>query len=381
MSNILTILGGINKLAGKHSTIKTVGWFDKTLTPHDHTVCVGEKTKTFIKNRIVSWDSFKNVYYKNGKIDPKYYENFMRVMDKIFILPLYTINDNDMLYMIDKFYNAEPIQIYNGINTTLALLEPFKMTLHHLFMSLKMYLEKLIESFVAARELYIESHNLGNKNKSNEWDTIMDRWISLDIEHSVDTSSPILFFNFPPKTTPLDKSVTKIEWHIIGADNKIINMVDKFLNNVKKREFAYYGFCKRMPITRFKLLMAFPFDTLLKIIFTLNSRNNSSIVKYSNTITKKIILLRDKICAIEKPGTIVLKRKKVPSIEEFPNDIKDKIIFYEKYITAYLDLYNQYIPIFIKKEKLICELSSDVNLVSDNIQQLTKELNKLMNTD
>ena len=57
-----------------------------------------------------------------------------------------------------------------------------------------------------------------------------------------------------------------------------------------------------------------------------------------------------------------------------PTNKNGYIAVFEKYICAYLDLYKQVAPTFIKKEKLINDLLTKVNTISKSISELTNKI-------
>jgi hypothetical protein len=373
------ILGGIDmSIDDNTTTIEIIGGFNKYLEPQKNTMVVGNITKTFVKNKITEWKTFQDVYYKDGELELKYYDKFMDVMNIIFPLPVSTESDKDLVYMIYTIYNSNTAQIINGIEKFLNLIDPFKLTMRELFMEWKMYLEKLIEIFVELREQYIDTKLKTSefKNTENNFSALVERWSEIDTENKIDTSSPILFFNFPPSAINLEKTIPKIEWHIKGAPDKITNTIDTFLSAVKKVKFEYIGFCPHLLITRFKLLLNFPVAELLNIIKILNTTKDFDIkqhekIKQSEKIINEINLLKNQINLKLTTKNFNIKRHKVGKISDFPKNPNDKVKFYEKYIDAYLDLYQRLIPIFVKKEKDICEISVKINLISKDISVLT----------
>ena len=375
--NLREILGGIDMTADDNiTTIKTICGFDKYLCPYKNNTVVGNITKKFVKNKITEWKTFQNVYYKDGELELKYYDKFMDVMNNIFPLPVVAESDTDLVYMISTIYSSNSTKIINGIEKLLNLIDPFKQTIRELFMEWKMYLEKLIEIFVELRENYIDSKLKTSefKNTENNFSALVERWVEIDTENKIDTSSPILFFNFPPLDIVLEKTIPKIEWRIKGAPDKITDVIDTFLSTIKEVKFEYIGFCPQVLITRFKLLLKFPVTELLNIIKILDISKSKTLDfdnKQSEKIINEIKLLKNKIISNLTTKDVNLKKSNVGKISEFPKNPRDKVKFYEKYIDAYLNLYQQLMPIFIKKEKNICDISVNINLISNDISKLT----------
>jgi hypothetical protein len=206
---------------------------------------------------------------------------------------------------------------------------------------------------------------------------LVEKWIEIDMENKTNTSSPILFFNFPPKKVNLEKSIPKIEWQINGAPKNITDMIDTFLKSIKQNKFGYCGFCIHAVIERFKLLMDFPFAELLNIIYVLGDNHDDDVIQKLKIITKNIKSLSSQICNIKNMKSIKINKPKVPPSKDFPKNPEGKIQFYEKYIEAYLNIYQQILPNFVKKEKLICELSLKVNIISNDITETNNIIDKI----
>jgi hypothetical protein len=379
MSILVKKLGGIDIIAGNDTiVITTVGGFDKYLNPISQNMIVGDIAKIFVKNKITEWQTFKNVYYENKKLKPKYYDKLMDVMNNIFAMPIHTESDKDLVYMITTMYNSSNEEFFNGLNKNLNLYTSFKLTLRYLFMTWKMYLEKLIEIFVKIREQYIKTH-IEPKNKENNFLKLTNQWIEIDIENHTNTSSPILFFNFPPKKVNLEKSIPKIEWYINGAPISITNAIDTFLKAIKQIDFIYCGFCIHNVIERFKLLISFPFVELINAINAIDINQKYNIInKQLKKIIKKIMSLKTQVCDIKNIKLPNIIKNKVPQAKNFPKNPEDKINFYEKYINAYLNVYQQMLPSLSKKEKLICELSLKINIIAADIIQITNTYDKTL---
>jgi len=377
MSALCQILGGIDTIDDSVTVIQTVGGFDRFLKPHTQNKVVGDTGKTFLKNKITEWKTFQDVYYKNGKLSPKYYDNLITAMNNIFPLPVITEEDKDLVYMITTMYNSTNDQFCNGIYNILNLLDPYKQTIRGLFMEWKVYLEKLIEIFVELRADYIIHNKLDSQNSENDFAKLVEKWIAIDMENKVETSSPILFFNFPPKTSNLEKSIPKIEWRIKGADPHITKLIDIFLDSVKTSEFEYCGFCIHDVIKRFIILMKFPYSNILDIIKSLDIKlKYDKINNQSDIIINKIAHIKKQILSIKNYKNINIVKKSMP--KKFPKTPEDKIAFYEKYIEAYLTIYKQIMPSFIKKEKLICELSLNINSLANDVNKLTGTFDEMI---
>jgi hypothetical protein len=376
--SLLNILGGIDTISDDSKvSIATLGGFDKKMAPTKHNIIIGNKMKTFVKNTNTEWQTFKDVYYKDGKLEPKYYDKLINVMNNIFPMPLYSESDRDLVYMISTMYNSTSTNICIGMENHLQLLYPIKSTIRYSFMTWKVLFEKLIELFSILRTQYISKHKLGSKNKENNFDELVDRWVSIDNENMTNTSSPILFFNFPPADVNIEDSIPKLNWEIKGSSDQIKKAINEFMKKVKSNEFIYKGYCGNVVIERYMLLMQFPYNNLLKIILLLNNNYDySNINKQFLTTKKELNTLHKQFDHIKTYKHVTINKMQVPTAKSFPKNPPDKIKFYEKYINAYLNMYNQLTHDFIKKEKLICDASVSLNVLTNDLYKLIELFDK-----
>jgi hypothetical protein len=378
-SNLRELFGGFDTLAGGSKTLTVSGGFTKNNKHVEHRIIIGDITKNFVKNKIIEWDTFKHTYYNNGKIDQKHYNNFLNMINDVYPLPIYTTDENEILFLVSNIYKAKPIEIINALMKSVNIFISLKSSIRHLFMIYKVYIEKMIEIYIDLRNQYIDKSKLSKTNETNDFNELSTRWNIIDAENGVDTSSPILFFNFHPSTIKFEKSIPKFIWGIKSSDpkhKKVNNAANDFLNIIKKNNFEYVGYCPHASIHRFKLLLKFPIKKLIDLIKIIDCDNKYPDINNScNNITKKIISLQPKISMINnsiKP-TIKIKLMHVKDIQKFPKGTKipQKIKCFEQYIYAFIQLYKDLIPHLIKKEKLINKLSIDINLISEDLQTMS----------
>jgi hypothetical protein len=373
--NILNKLGGVDKMDNSDKTIITVNdGFDKKLQIQTKKIVLESKSKAFLKNKITEWAIFKDIYYIKGSLDDKYYDNFIETANNIFILPFYCDDNKELAIMVKSVYNATNKQLYIAMMNNLDLFHSIKLSIKHLFMAYKCFIEKIIEKFMILRNEYI---NILNKKKSkpskiNDYDMILDKWIQIDINNNINTSSIILFFNFPSKKITLEKSIKKMEWSIpnSGDVNKLIN---KFLLKIKSNNFYYCGFCPLIPIERFKILIRFPITELINAINLIQLKiNNINQTTYINSNINNIIHVINSISLISNDindinDKCITKITKKSITEGHPKTKSQYIKLFETYIDAYLDIYTQIIPLFIKKEASINILLTKVDKISNKI--------------
>lgn len=326
MTKTINVSGGF--LGGKHIENKIV---------------IGDLSNSFLINKISEWETFKSTYYKNNKLNPKYYSKLLNVINYICILPGYTVDENKLLYGINTIYKASTNEIINAINRYIDIYSPIKMVLKHLFMNYKTYIENLILLFMRLNE--------GDSDDAARWNII-------DAENNLNSSSPILLINFPPPEIKLEKDIPRINWHV--KDAKINKMVIDFLAAIKKRKFVYLGFCPFIPIKRLQLLLDFPAGKLVKILKAMGHT-------ISNNIADKIKKLKYEI----KPLNIDIKKTDVYNHKKFENmSVDKKIKHFETYIDAYINLYKTVMPHVSKTEKYINNFALKINDISNDILNL-----------
>lgn len=372
-----SILGGINKIPSNVSTLRVSGGFMINSKHIEHNILIGNLIKTFIKNKFLEWDSFKDTYYVNKKLPIKDYNNFLCVLNDIFPLPVYTVDENELLFLIKNIYMAKPNELMAGFTKMTPIYKPLNSAIRHLFMAYKIYLEKIIEIFVQLRQDHISTNKL--KGNPNDFSKLLDRWNAIDIENKVNTSSLILFFNFPPTSMKLEDTVPSINWYDGASKNTPFNKsISKFLTKATQLKFNYLGFCPHAAIHRFKLLLQFPVKELLDAIKVLDlSRKYSDINSKCNKLTTKIVALQKKSSNLKSNivSTIKLDNRVISKkidLDKFSKSMSvgAKIDIFEIYIDKFLKLYKNITPYLIKKEFVINKLSTGINIVARELQTL-----------
>jgi hypothetical protein len=377
------LFGGWDIMSGDSKTMTVSGGFTQKNKHLEHMVVIGDITKQFIKNKIIEWDAFKKTYYENGKFDSKHYDKFLKVLNNIFPLPIYTVDENELLFLVTNIYKAPIPKVVNGMLKMSNVFQSLKSAIRHLFMIYKVYIERLVEIYVELRNQYIIKFKIQKTNKFNNFYELAERWNIIDAENVIDTSSPILFFSFHPSNIKFAKSIPKIIWGLKSKDNNhdnVINTINAFLNKIKATNFEYIGYCQHAAIDRFKLLLKFPINHLLKLIKVINIDNtyldiNNSYEKFTKKITKKIRALHPTINIINNviKSDIKITHMDVGSLQKFTKNTntQQKIVHFTKYINAFLQLYKDIVPHIIKKEKYINNLAIDINSIASDIQIIT----------
>jgi hypothetical protein len=248
-----------------------------------------------------------------------------------------------------------------------------KQAIRHLFMVYKIYIENLIEIYINLRAEYITIKKLKKVNKHNNFKQLLERWNTIDIENQVNTSSTVLFFNFPPKTIEFEESIPKINWRVKSADKNVSDTINTFLKKIKDEKFKYIGYCPNVYIYRFKLLLKFPIRELIDMIRIIDCNNKyTNLNDKCNKVIKHIQPLKEKINELHSPNKFKLTKKNIKYIEINKNTPhNNKIKYFEKYINAFIVIYKELIPYVHKKEKLINDISIGINDLTGYIKNIT----------
>lgn len=371
----MEILGGINQMTEDIGAILTISGGFNIKTQHiENQIAIGNSSNYYVKNKLLEWSAFQDKYYENGKLVDiqKNYNNFLCVLNDIFPLPIYTTDENEILFLINNIYNAKDDKLMNALTNSINMFDTLYSSIRHLFMIYKVYVENRIEIFVKLRNDYIQKFKLSNK--TNNFMELVDRWNSIDIENKINTSSTILFFNFPSHDTTLEKTIPKIHWEINDnpKDSKHIHSkITQFLAIIKKNKFSYIGYCPYAAIHRFKLLLKFPIKELNQLIQLLDyNHKHKNINTACSNIVNKIVQLTPALTYLSTTG-LKIKRVKTPNINKFPKISQiQKIKIYEKYINAFVKLYKDMLPHLVTKEKKINNLAININNIAKEFQKL-----------
>ena len=370
MSLNQTIAGKIGGIGNTNSntTINIVGGFDSKLQISEQKLVIGSQSKHFVKSKIIEWETFKDTYFSNSKLNIQYYNKLIEEINTIIPFPTYTDKPDELARILKDIYHAKPHLIINGISKHLNMFNPIELTIRHFFMSWKVYIEKQIELFVHLRNTYIKAKKI---NKSNDFSKLVDHWNRVDTENNLQTSSVIILFNFPGGVS-IEKTVPKIEWNI--KDDPINKDINKFLALITKRKFGYVGFCHFKPIKRLLLLLNFPLQALCEINKKLDNGNQfNNIYILPKPGLSQIQCMKTKL---NKLNCTKFKENKFPNAPTLKiyTDRNKNMEFFIKYIENYIQMYKILLPNLVKKEELINDLSISINLYANDIQNLINKI-------
>jgi hypothetical protein len=368
-----TIAGAIGGIGSTQSTntITIVGGFDSKLQITEKKMVVGSQSKYFVKSKIIEWEAFKDTYFNKGKLDSQYYPKLIDEVNTIIPFSTYVNKISDLVKIINEIYLADPKLIINGISKHLNLFSSIEMTIRHFFMTWKVYIEKQIELFCYLRNNYIEAKKL--KGPLNNFDQLTAHWNKVDDRNNIRSSSIIILFNFPGKGMSIEKTVPKLQWGING--DPVGKEITAFLDLVKTKQFRYDGFCHYKPIERLLLLLKFPIHALCELNkkLDIDSRFNGIYIS-QNSDVNQIKCMRQKLeklnCAKFKPDEFPNPPAKLKSFNNQNNNTE----YFIEYIKKYIQMYKILLPCLTKKEELINDLSSSINLLANDVQNLIKKI-------
>ena len=345
------------------TTLTVVGGFTKTTLPLENKIVVGINTTNYFYRKKIDWESFIKIY-KKEIYEKEKYNDFLNAINKALPMPLHTNDEKQLVYMIETLYNSDCDKIFYSILKNLKFIDLIKQTMQHLFMIWKTYIETLIELYVNLRNDYIIKNNLDDEQ--NDFSKMLEKWIAIDLTQKIDTSSLILFFNFPPDNVIIEDSVPKIKWGI--NDDKIKKLIKLFNDAITNNKFQYKGYCNKVIIERWDYILKFPINQLINLIDFLEDPKDKKIININNMLSKKIQKCVDDINIIKNKKINIKKFKK----EDLPIFTKSKmpIDYFISIVKLYFTIYDNLIPTLIEKENDIVNISLNINKIAQSISSI-----------
>lgn len=225
---------------------------DKTevLTIDGTTYVVSGKFKSMLRNLIIDWGTFLEVYNDNKE----YREMFDQIV-RILNIKENTVINTQMLDIIKKIYHLPASAHMASMMKQFMLYEPISIAIHAIFNQIKHHYEYIVKLFVESRNDYIAQHNIASSK--NNWKKLIKYWDQMNEEHQLDSSSVILLFLNPPNgiRSKLHISIPKVD------TGKLSSAISAF---------HYPGFCPRVPHKRLAQLLKFPINEFVNVIKQIN---------------------------------------------------------------------------------------------------------------
>ena len=322
-------------------TISIIGGLNKDRSPKLYELNIGEKSKYFIESNTRAWASFKKTYSTDDKLQKNYLQHLINAISIILPINSFIIDYDIIIDIVNIIFDVSNEELINGI-TNYLVIDYIEDSIKTLFFAYKVYIEDLLDKYSKLRNIYIKKHN--TKDKLNDWSDIYGKWDSYDKSYELETSSLILFFNFP--NIELKEEVPKLNLDIQG--------IDLPLNKIKK--FEYKGYCRLVPKERLNFLLNFPVNDLIKSIEMISAEKNDK--KKTKKILKEIKILNSKLELLKKPSDLNFKKP------EIPKESNNTIQFITNCGDATIALYNIIKKPLMDKEKKIEEISISINNIS-----------------
>jgi hypothetical protein len=372
-----TSFGGDNTNI-RRTTVSMFGGYNNDLSIIEKKVVICDSVEYFIDSKVSEWNAFKKLYLdaSNKTDNKKDNDNLVKHKDAILnfgnsITPVSSKMDNipDAIKLLKTIRLSNVQSVISGIANYLNLRDVQFKLIRYFFMVWKMYIEVNMELFVHYR-------NLTNPTNPDDFKTLIQHWTAVDIENKIDTSSIILFFNFPRKKFTIDKTIPKIRWNIKDSDiNKLVN---DFLKTTSDNGFEYLGFCPHSAILRLVELLKFPLSKLININDKLRvSLPNKHTVRLAHglvNINKQIQTLKKTFEQIS-PVTNVKQTKIATIANKRESNLIVELI---SEIGLFIDFYKLIKPSVIKREKHICDRAEQINILADVVNTEIKKIRKLL---
>lgn len=301
---------------------------------------VNDKFKTSLRDNILDWGTFLEVYS-----DGLTFKDLYQEINKI----LY-IKDEDSIKdifadLVKKIYYLPADAHIACMTRQFAIYEPVSNVLRGIFMRIKAHYEHLVERFIMLRNSHIAKHKY--KVKTNDWDQLLSKWNHYNDKYNLDSSSVVLLFLNPP-----DGIKSGIHYKIPHMEEHIDRL------RAKVQSFHYKGFCPKVPDERLRFLLQFPLDEFTSIIKQLDKE--SKFPDYDN-LEKN---MQDIIKQLPPRPTY-----KDEITREDPPEIDD-IDLIKWYTTKILELRKQLLPAGTAMEKYYIDVSKELSKILELLEQL-----------
>jgi hypothetical protein len=321
------------------------------------TKIVGNKTSVKLRDKILEWGAFKEVYTDIEKLDTDgetaLCKTVKLVTDSQNCLDLdNTLSVLEMIYgLSDEKLSQMFIQRFNFADAT-------KSALRSVYVNWVEHLETAIIEYAKARNSYIKE-----SEKKNDVDKLQKNWEAIDAYYGIKSSSPLLLYtSFPenPYVLPwLRGTYTESDvwdiypqtfyWEVTGVQTT--KKLDDLI-----RKFTYLGFCPRRPKYRLQKLFEFPLEELYEATKALGG-------KVPNTKYQEILSLLEQ----KAPAPVF----KVPEIPRKPlNSALSTKKQIQWYLERIIEIYETLKPHFEAVENYYSQIAKKMSSVGFKMEAL-----------
>lgn len=337
-------------------------------TNNKKTYIVGNKASIKIRDKILEWGAFKELY--PDKLGNAGTSALCKVAARI----LYHTESLDLDQTLETLritYKLPDVKLSQMILRRFNLGEVTKNSIHSIFVNWAKYLEKSILKYAEIRNAYIDHNQTHNQNGNNEVNNIKDllkNWSVIDKYYDIETSSPLLLYShFPKKPYDLpwlrgafieddlwDIYPNKFHWIITGVPE-----TELLQNTLTNSNFLYLGFCPRAPKERLRRLFSFPIEEL-----------HAATKALGGDIDTTPLPLPEIITMINQSGPRAPTSFEPPTILrelEPDGDVEHKVKWY---VEKFIDIYLKMKPHFESIETYYVNLAKNLSLVGFKLENI-----------
>jgi hypothetical protein len=337
---------------------------NEIITINNTKFIISEKFKTMLRDSIIDWDTFLNVYNTsiNNEIMLKQVQRLLDIHDS------HTKDMEVFISALKKIYKMPLESHISHLINQFMIQEPMSYAIHGIFTTIKNYFESVFELFIEERNNYIIEND--TKDTLNDYPSLLSSWKKINIDYNLETSSIKLLMLHPPKYIK-----QQVQFKIKGID------ISQLLKKIKM--FTYPGFCPRVPHKRLQELLKFPVNEFINIIYKLNPK-----IKFPNfkEIEKKALSLiehQDKPKFVdnferEKPPEKLVSKHEVIHVNDSSSH-HEKIKINDKNRSKQnLQLVKWYVDKILLMRKTLVPIGSQYENYFINIAKQLNEVNKLL---
>lgn len=349
-----------------------------------------DKFKTMLRDNILDWSYFLEVYHDN-------IDNALLFDEIVKLLNVKDARNDDlrasMLPLVKQIYDLPPEAHVICMMKQYEIYEPISIAIHNLFNILKHHFENIIRVFIDERNKFLteNKHFTGKLNPS--LDALLEEWQSINTLHELDSSSvALLFLNWPKKLVNVEQTADNTVQFALkfnakakqiarnntrnntpdadqnadeSADqNTVLHAAEQLERAVSK--FKYQGFCARVPRERLVALLTFPLNEFVLAINTMNPEIKFPNYKRIERLIEDEIVIKS--ASVKKPSAAINDVK--IEREKFNKNIMqgsdtDAIKWH---ITKILEYRRDLLPIGKKYEEYYIAVARIVNSIANILQ-------------
>jgi hypothetical protein len=321
------------------------------------TKIVGNKTSVNLRDKILEWGAFKEVYTDIEKLD-KFGEMALCKTVKLVTDSKNCLDLNNTLCVLKMIYALPDEKLSQMFIRRFDLAEATTSALRSVYVNWTDHLEIAIIEYAKVRNSYIK-----DSEKKNDVHKLHTNWEAIDSYYGIKSSSPLLLYTSFPKSPYVlpwlrgaytesdvwDIYPLAFTWTAQGV--KTTKKLDALIH-----KFTYLGFCPRRPMYRLQKLFEFPLEELYEATEALGG-------KVPNNKYKEILSLIGK-----KSLPPVFNVPKIPRKQPNPSNTTKKQI--EWHIEEILEIYDTLKPHFKAVENYYSQIAQNMSSVGFKMEAL-----------